>query len=376
MHSTPLRQPTNDEARIRGVDGQIDWPAVEAVVHVDPAGRGLASFREHSAPLDAGQLRSAALELALRARAVGIVTGFCVAGPAGMTAETDGPPGALFLARALAAVGVDVCLIGDRHVMPLFECGREMWKLREVELLAMPIEGEAASIGERSRGAEENLSGRWATEFFGSPRGRSLTHLIAIERPGPSHTLESLAAQRATSQNAVDRFVAAVPEMHRDVCHNMRGESIEEHTARADRLFAIAASQRPPIVTVGIGDGGNEIGMGHFAWEKLVAAVGGGVAERIVCRTATDHAIIAGVSNWGGYALALAVARLRGAVQRGQQWNSHNQRTLIEALVRHAGAVDGLTGRREPTVDGLPLDVYLRPLDELRLLLGFDGPNQ
>jgi hypothetical protein len=40
-------------------------------------------------------------------------------------------------------------------------------------------------------------------------------------------------------------------------------------------------------------------------------------------------------------------------------------------LVAQTRAVDGLTLRREATVDGLPLDVYLRPLEEMRKLLGY-----
>jgi hypothetical protein len=81
-------------------------------------------------------------------------------------------------------------------------------------------------------------------------------------------------------------------------------------------------------------------------------------AANIAARVATDYTMIAGVSNWGAYALALATTVLRDRVELGRDWNSAAQRRLIESLVRDAGAVDGLTRRREPTVDGLPLDVY------------------
>ncbi|MEX2113580.1 MAG: glutamate cyclase domain-containing protein [Pirellulales bacterium] len=346
-------------ANIMAREAQIPWDALEQIVHLDPAGRGLASFRRDDlAPLDAGQLRAASLRLALDARSVAIVTGFCVVTPEGVTAETDGPPGALFLARALAALGIDVCLITDRYARPLLQCGIDLWRLEQVSLVEMPMCDDPAE-------AE-----RWTDAFLASPRGTGLSHLIAIERPSPSHTTESLAAQQDPSLPG-DRFEAAVPEEHRGVCHNMLGELIQSFTADTHRLFDSISAQQLPIATIGIGDGGNEIGMGRFAWQTLVDAVGSPVAGRIAARVATDNAVIAGVSDWGAYALALSVACLRGANDLGRDWDATGERALIESMVRDAGAVDGLTRRREPTVDGLPLDVYLQPLDAMRKLLGY-----
>jgi hypothetical protein len=194
---------------------------------------------------------------------------------------------------------------------------------------------------------------------------------LAIERPGPSHTLESLLTQYRDGAAPAERFTTLVPPQHRNIAHNMRGESIQEHTAPVDRLFDWIARNELPITSIGIGDGGNEIGMGSYAWEILAEAVGTDPAPRIVCRTATDHTLIAGVSNWAGYALALAVARLRDATALGRSWNAAVQRDLIEGLVRETPAVDGMTRRREATVDGLPLEEYLRPLAAMRSLLGF-----
>jgi hypothetical protein len=326
------------------------------VVHVDPAGRGLASFRRDAAPLDRGQLRSAALQLAAHAASVGIVTGFPVVTDQGVVAETDGPPSALFLARSLVEQGVDVCLLGDRVVMPLLEFGCDHWRLEPAMLVEMPIDSP-------------ELGDPWVTNFLSSPRGQRLTHLVSIERPGPSHTSESLAAQSGSKEATLARFEAAVPVEHRGVCHNMRGESIDALTARTHLLFDAIARQRVPITTIGIGDGGNEIGMGRFEWETLVEAVGSGVAGRIACRVATDFTIIGGVSDWAAYALALSVARLRGNAAVARNWHAEGQRDLIEQMIRQTDAVDGLTRRHEPTVDGLPLEVYLRPLEMLRSLV-------
>jgi hypothetical protein len=339
-------------------DTRLPWAELEQMVHLDPAGRGLASYRRDGAPLDAGQLRSAALSLAKAGRAVAIVTGFCVQTPDGIAAETDGPPGALYLSRALAALGCDVCLITDRIARPLIAHGIKLWKLDRVPLIEMPMFDS------------KDAAQRWTDDFFDSSRGRALSHLIAIERPSPSHNLESLAAQQP-SPDALARFAQLVPPEHQGRCHNMRGESIEEFAAPTHLLFDAVAARKLPITTIGIGDGGNEIGMGSFAWAALVEAVGTQAAPRIAARVATDFAVIAGVSNWGAYALALATAVLRDVVKQGRDWDAARQQQLIESLVRDAGAVDGLTRQHQPTVDGLPLDVYLQPIESMRKLLGF-----
>ena len=225
------------------------------------------------------------------------------------------------------------------------------------------------------------MPGEVITEFpFDDKRGRSVerwidafllqepapTHLVAIERPGPSHTAESIAAQAGVTSETVERFLAVVPPADRDVCHSMRGEPIDRFTAPTHRVFDAIAARQLPITTIGIGDGGNEIGMGALAWNDLVAAIASGPAERIVCRVPTDFALVAGTSNWGAYALALAVSFLRGHVPGSRWLSTAGQQELISQLVHQAGALDGRTLAAEATVDGLAMDVYLAPLAEMQ----------
>lgn len=351
----------------------IPWAQLEQIVHRDPAGRGLASFRRHGSSLDAGQLRAAAMHLAQHASAVGIVTGFCIADGPRVAAETDGPPGALFLARAFSALGIETVLISDCFALPLLVAGCAAWNLAGVPLVEFPLESGAPEAAARAgNNIELSIATEpWLDAFFSTGPGRSLSHLIAIERPSPSHTLDSLAAQKRTGTAPTDRFEALVPAADRDICHNMRGQSINAYTAKTHRLFERIVAERLAIATIGIGDGGNEIGMGSIAWETIVEAVGGDgrIAGRIAARVATDFTIIGGVSNWVAYALALAVARLQGAGNVARDWDGQRERSLIETMVR-AGAVDGVTRRQEPTVDGLELDAYLAPLAAMRSLLG------
>lgn len=365
------RTPQKDPAGIAATERLIDWRTLESIVHRDPAGRGLASFSFAGAPLDAGQLRAAALHLAQHAGTVGMITGFCAVLDDGVTAETDGPPGALFLARALSALGIDAVLITDSYALPLLKKGCELWKLDRTALVEFPFEdGPTDAAARADNDSRHNTkTDRWIDEFFASPHGQSLTHLIAIERPGPSHTLESLRAQARGGPVPLQRFTREVPAADRDICHNMRGQSINPLTAKTHRLLQWIHEKQLDVATIGIGDGGNELGMGRFAWE-LLADVGGGVAGRTACRIATDFTLIAGVSDWAAYALALTVARLRGDDRLAHDWHVRGQRELIEVLVRQAGAVDGVTLRREPTVDGLELDVYLQALVDIRRALG------
>jgi hypothetical protein len=135
-------------------------------------------------------------------------------------------------------------------------------------------------------------------------------------------------------------------------------------------LFAWIERQRAPITTIGICDGGTEIGMGSMAWEVLAGGLGTPEAGRIACRVACDHLLLAGVSDWGAYGLALATALLRGAAGEAAAWDAASQGELIRTLVERAGAVDGVTGQHSATVDGLDLDVYLAALVRLREVLG------
>lgn len=328
-----------------------DWPSLDALLRRDPGGRGVAAFLEDGQPLAAGQLEAAARDLAQRGRSVAIATGFAIVARDPPVAETDGPPGALYLARVLAGLGVPTVLITDSFGWPLLEAGRRCGGLDQAALLEFPLDRTADA---------------WIEDFLASPDGAGLTNLVSIERVGPSHTLASLAAQSRSGLPPMADFEREVPLEHRDRCHNMRGVVIDDCTAPIHRLFEAVAVRRPEVKTIGVADGGNEIGMGSVPWEVARRAIARGPAGQIACRIATDFLILAGVSNFGAYALAAAVAALRGRADLISAWNADAERRLIETLVRDAGAVDGVTGLSQATVDGLPIDEYLATFDAIR----------
>lgn len=307
-------------------------------------------------PLCPGHLQAAAEHLAKFGKRVAIVTGFFIPHAEIPAAETDGPPGALFLADALLRAGIETQIITDRHCHAAVRAAAKSSGYAEERVVLYPHDDPA-----------------WREEFFRRGWGAQLTHLVALERVGPSHTLESLASQPRSGAVPIEAFNAAVPPESRNHCHNMRGRVIDEHTADTHRLFEELPQYCPDAKTIGIGDGGNEIGMGRIPWEELVRRLRGEQSARIPCRIATDWNIIAGVSNWGGYALAAATLLLRGQAPLLKDWDREQERRILEDMVSHGPAVDGVTGKREATVDSLPFLTYIQPWDEMRRVLGFSS---
>jgi hypothetical protein len=145
---------------------------------------------------------------------------------------------------------------------------------------------------------------------------------------------------------------------------NMRGEDIGSYTASLDDLFSAG-----PWETIAIGDGGNEIGMGTIARSLIARHVAHG--EVIASVTSAQHLIVAGVSNWGAYALIGALAALR------EDWrrmllaclDDTLDRTVLEAMIERGPAVDGVSRLPTPTVDNLDIETHHHILRTIRALV-------
>ncbi len=277
-----------------------------------------------------------------RARVV-IVTGFYIADAEPPCAETDGPLGAVFLARALVPLGIDVALATDPYCVTALRSGLEACGLTDsVRVYDLDVELSAC------------------LDF-------APTHLVALERVGPSHTAQSVAAQPGTIAADLAAFERLVPANRRDKCYSMRGRDLSAFTRPAHHLFDAAATSRPRIITIGIGDGGNEIGMGKVRWDTVRRNIPDGAL--IACRVATDHLIVCGVSNWGAYALGAGVRLLRNVAPDRTLFDTEGERRLLETMVRDGPLVDGRSKKRTATVDGLPFDRYAAVLGRLGQIL-------
>ena len=242
-----------------------------------------------------------------------IVTGFYIMGA--QLPETDGPPGALAIGRALQAMGREVVYVTDKvtHAVMHGLAGNE------AEVVDFPI-------------TDDQASKEYASQ------------LLARVNPGVVIAIErcSLTADGAYL--------------------NMRGRDISEWNARVDHLF----SDHP--ATVGIGDGGNEIGMGN-----LIAEIPG--VETLPdnpAATKVSKLILASVSNWGGYGLAASLSKLAG-------------RNLLPTLEQEAdmlrrtvdlGSVDGFSAEPRYEVDGFTSEENGVLLGRLHQLLAEEGINK
>jgi uncharacterized protein YcsI (UPF0317 family) len=281
--------------------------------------------------------------------AVGIVTGFFIPTADPPAGETDGPLGAVFLARALTPLGIRVVLLSDAFCIPALAAGVGMVGLRKsVALVTLPPASQfPALIADAYWEAVADRTGR-------------LTHLIALERVGPSHTLQSLAEQTPA---ALEQFRGEVTAEHHDRCHTMRGLDITDKMCPAHLLFEAESRKKAGVATIGIGDGGNEIGMGKIAWPTIVRNIPRG--GLVACRVPTDHLIVCGVSNWGAYGLASGVCLLRGKSLDAELFSPQREVELLEGMVRQGPLVDGVTGKETATVDGLSFERYVEPLRKI-----------
>ena len=328
---------------------------IEAMIRRDPGRRGLIGADGDGPGL--GELLPAARQLGANRGHVCLVTGFFIPdgsdSKAGGNAETDGPPGTMLLAAVLLDLGYSVQVITDENCSEVVRAAAEATGLESEIVLESPLE-----------------SAGWRQSFLNTEHASRLSHLIAIERVGPGHTAESVRQQDSAAEAEV--FQSLVPKTEQNHCRNMRGEAIDHFTGDLHELFDDVASTpvHHGVQTIGIGDGGNEIGMGRFRWSELCTRLSGAQSARVPCRIVTDGTIVAGTSNWGAMALAAAVCVLHERIDLIDRHTVAAHQNVVRTIVKDAGAVDGVTRRREATVDGLPFLTYAQPWSGIRRLLG------
>jgi len=284
---------------------------IERLIH-EEVGRNISSLCEAAR----GGLFGAASALAgAPALRLGVITGFYVPRGTPPAGETDGPVGAALLLHGLTRAGVACRLATDEPCRPACAAALEGAGLHGVPLdvvqLQAPMDAAVAA---------------W--------RGAGITHALSIERCG--------------------RSADGTPR-------NLTGLDISAHTAPLDDLFLAG-----PWDTLAIGDGGNEIGMGSLPRALIAADIANG--EAIACATAAHHLIVAGVSNWGAYALLAALGILRPDWRDGllASLDEGLDGAVLEATVFRGPAVDGVSRRQTLTVDGLDAATHHRKLRAIR----------
>lgn len=237
--------------------------------------------------------------------------------------ETDGPLGAAALGRAITlGLRATPIFIGEARNMPPLEA-----TIRSAGLLLSPREWIAARPGTGVTATipfpEDDTEAQRIASYLLDDWQPSA--LIAVEKLGPN----------------AKGFI-----------HSARGTNWTDDHAKVHYLFNTATERG--IATVGVGDGGNEIGFGRI-YNETRAVAPFGAECRCPCQdgmatvTGADVLVVAAISNWGAYGVAGCLAYLQGDVDI-----LHDEATEARMLVScaEAGGMEGLYTLTIPMVDG------------------------
>jgi len=248
----------------------------------------------------------------LKGKQVFLFTGFVVPElyPQG---ENDGPLGTIALTHALERIGLLPIIWVDPQLLD-----SAMWLGAELGIEA-PI--RAIDLDELGRCAHQPAA------------------VIAVEKPGQNE---------------------------RHTMHTFDGIAIVSGSVPIDCLFHEWAEAG--ILTIGIGDRGNEIGFGLLRDEvaKLrpeTSSCRCGCGGGVVSSTSTQLLLPAAVSNWGAYGIAASLAVL--ANDEALLLNPDQEARLLQvAAVR--GCVDGVQRRSGFGVDGISGEISVAVVRELQ----------
>ncbi|XP_048393723.1 D-glutamate cyclase, mitochondrial isoform X2 [Stegostoma tigrinum] len=301
------------------------FKALDSLIQQDPGNRGIKHL------LIENQLLKACLSLS-NAKSVLITTGFPTHFNNQPPEETDGPPGAIAIAAMLQAQKKTVVIVTDQRALEMNK------KIIEEAVEQGRLKTPIPVISFQDNGKDSALV------FLchdGNPQSPRFDHLIAIERAGMAADGNYYNARKVNIKHLVDPI---------------------------DQLF-VTAQDIPGIATTGIGDGGNELGMGKVK-EAVKKYINNG--DLIACDVGADFTVIAGVSNWGGYAVACGLYILNSCAIHERYLRKaigfpmtsemvgyvsalptvQKEEKLLELLVKH-GIRSGKTGNLGMEVDGL-----------------------
>ncbi|MGQ0571031.1 MAG: glutamate cyclase domain-containing protein, partial [Armatimonadota bacterium] len=234
--------------------------------------------------------------------------------------ETDGPPGVASLARALD-IGLEAkpVVLCEEQVMPSIE-------LTCVAAGLLPV-----------RDAEHAVKKAHAVLLIPFP----------ITTPESSREqADALVSRHAPSAVvSVERIAGNRKGRH----HYAVGGAIM-HEAYLEAVAEAAIARRIP--TVGVGDGGNEIGMGSMFDQVQEIVPYGRVCQcdcgsGIACATPADVLVVANTSNLGAYGIAACLGMLLG--NPALMHDRVMEHRLLDAVAA-ARCMDG--GFISPSVDG------------------------
>ncbi|MBU8544544.1 MULTISPECIES: glutamate cyclase domain-containing protein [Roseomonadaceae] len=194
--------------------------------------------------------------------------------------ESDGPPGCAALARALywGLKAVPVYITEECHAPPMVASSKGACiMIRDFEL----AQGRRMGASHLIAPTDKHQTQSWAQQIVAQYRPKAV---ISIERLGPN-------------EDGIVHGSTGVPKDGVDLAH------------------VVLEATRQGVLTIGVGDNGNEIGFGRiFDFMKDFHPYGretqypGG--KGVITTVKTDVFLPASISNWGAYGIAAMLAFL------------------------------------------------------------------
>lgn len=252
--------------------------------------------------------------------------------------EQDGPVAAATLARALVlAVGAKPIILTDPRCAEACRAsliGAGINCLTPEEMLKFPTTGCVIAYPtdwDEARAAIDPFFAKFDPKAF-----------ITIERPGANEKGEY---------------------------HSAGGRNFTDACAKIDVL--LEAANKRGVLTVGIGDGGNEIGN---AWIRETVFDVVPVAKTCKCpcggsvvpQVKTDLFIMAAISNWGSYGVEACMATLLG---RPEIFHDKELDLRVHQMCAAAGANNNGPGLLDLGTDAVPVGVHGAFLDVMAFVV-------
>lgn len=264
-----------------------------------------------------------------------ILTGFLI--PPTMVQETDGPLGAVSIARAIdAGLGAN----------PIIAC-----EPKATDICASTARAGGLNVLDR----EDSIGGKRTASVEPFPADRTAAREYAEEITSRLDPAAVIAVEKVAPNEA-------------GIYHNMAGYDVSDETAKVGELYDRLGDE---TLTIAVGDAGNEVGMGLVQdvvredipyGSTCQCPCGGGIASSI----ATDLLVPATVSNWGGHAI---VACLSSVLGTDLLHEPERERRMLNAAA-DAGSIDGIVGGTNSWCDGLPPETHGALLQLQREVLG------
>jgi hypothetical protein len=282
--------------------------------------------------------------------------------------ETDGIAGAVAVARAL---GPNKCIIGIE--------GDNENPCKSVHYSASySVKRVLENLGEDTINFSEDqeLGSNKKFQILSLPTVRQLQN--RKYKPNSEELLKQLGPYSILSIEKAGYSKMLSPVKEEKVSPNISLESTRAYTMKGRDITLDCA----PVVLMkqlwdnatlrmSIGDGGNELGLG-LVNELTCKYVP--LGEKIACAPefSADHLLISGVSNWGGYAVALGILsnELYPEQESGKELLNAKTENNVADTLKELGVCDGVTGEsRNCTVDGISFHIHMQLLETIRQIL-------